>query len=301
MHDQRVPAPRRPEHARHDRRHGRITDTDQLVPRPGRVDERSQEVEDRRHAQLLADRAHEAHGRVEALGEAEAHARLRHAAGHAFGPDLDGHAQRLEHVRRAHRRRRGAVAVLAHRHAAPRGDERGQRRHVDARQPVAPGPDQVDRRPGLRLRPAGRARPRRAWRGPDPVTSSAVSPLACSRARKAPTCAGVASPARTISSVSSASVARERLPARSGGPGPRARSVPPQVPVEHAPGDQAELHLGGALDDGELLGVAVPLLGRDGPPCSRPRRAAGRRATRPARPARWRGTWPWTGTGRTPW
>ncbi len=40
-----------------------------------------------------------------------------------------------------------------------------------------------------------------------PVTSSAVSPLACSRTRKAPTCTGVASPARTTPSASSASAA----------------------------------------------------------------------------------------------
>ena len=38
-----------------------------------------------------------------------------------------------------------------------------------------------------------------------PVTSSAVSPLACSRVRKAATCAGVASPARTTPNASSAS------------------------------------------------------------------------------------------------
>ncbi len=45
-----------------------------------------------------------------------------------------------------------------------------------------------------------------------PVTSSAVSPLACSRDRNAPSWAGVASPERTILSVSSASAALSVLP-----------------------------------------------------------------------------------------
>ena len=43
---------------------------------------------------------------------------------------------------------------------------------------------------------------------------------------------------------------------------PRARSVPPQVPIQHTPGDEAELHLRRALHDRQLLGVPVPLLGR---------------------------------------
>src|SRR5437763_6565094 len=39
-------------------------------------------------------------------------------------------------------------------------------------------------------------------------------------------------------------------------------SVPPEVAVEHAFGDEAELDLAGALDDRELLGVAVVQLQR---------------------------------------
>src|SRR5450755_957793 len=100
-----------------------------------------------------------------------------------------------------------------------------------------------------------------------PVTSSIASPLACSKVRKAPICTGVASPESTrpkIASVS-ASVRDSRRVNRartSGQLSPTTASVPPEVPIQHTPGDQAELHLRGALDDGQLLGVAVPLLGR---------------------------------------
>ena len=72
----RAPAPGGAEDAGHDRRHGGVADADQLVAGPGRVGERPEEVEHGRHAELLADRADEAHGRVEALGEAEPHAGL---------------------------------------------------------------------------------------------------------------------------------------------------------------------------------------------------------------------------------
>src|SRR5580704_13579217 len=108
-----------------------------------------------------------------------------------------------------------------------------------------------------------------------PVTSSAVSPFACSNVRNAPTWAGVASPAKTTRMVASACAVvsaswRESVARTSGQPpnsaslttGSRSRSVPPQVVVQDAAGDQAELDLRRALDDGELLGVAVPLLRR---------------------------------------
>ncbi len=151
MDDQRVPAPRRPEDARHDGRHGRIADPDQLTRGPCGVGQRPEEVEHGWHAELLADRPNETHRRVEALGETEPHAGRGDAARHTFGSELYRHTERLQHVGRPHRRRRGAVAVLAHRHAAPCRDEGRQRRHVDARQAVAACPHQVDRQLGIRL------------------------------------------------------------------------------------------------------------------------------------------------------
>ncbi len=52
VNDHRAPAPGRPEHGRHDRRHRRIADADQLVAGPGRIGQGAEEVEDRRHAEL---------------------------------------------------------------------------------------------------------------------------------------------------------------------------------------------------------------------------------------------------------
>ena len=63
---------------------------------------------------------------------------------------LEVDAELLEHVGRACRRARGPVAVLRHRRAGGRGDERGRRRDVERVRAVAAGADDVDDRRALR-------------------------------------------------------------------------------------------------------------------------------------------------------
>ena len=100
--------------------HGRVVHPDHLARHPGRVGERADEVEQRRDAELGPHRTGVAHGRVEGAGEAEAHAGLGHAGGHARAVEVDADAERFEQVERAAGRAGLAVAVLAHRRARPR-------------------------------------------------------------------------------------------------------------------------------------------------------------------------------------
>ena len=95
------------------------------------------------------------------------------------------------------RRGGGPVAVLADRHAAPGDDEGGQGGDVDAAQPVAAGADQVDhhlRRPQAERAAARRRRP---WPGPTRSPLRSSRPWRAAGSRKAPICAGVASPDST--------------------------------------------------------------------------------------------------------
>ena len=124
--------------------HHRIRHPDGAAGRAGRVGERTQEVERRGRAQLAAHRCGEAHRRVEALGEAEPDADLAHAAGHALGPEVDHHTERLEHVDRPALRRRGTAAVLGDPRARCGGDDRGHGRDVHRAGAVAAGTTGVD-------------------------------------------------------------------------------------------------------------------------------------------------------------
>ena len=87
--------------------------------RLGRVGERAEHVDRRRTPSSRARRRGVPHRRVEHRREAEPDAGLVHARGHRRGRQVDGHAERLQHVRGAAGRRRGPVAVLDHRHARP--------------------------------------------------------------------------------------------------------------------------------------------------------------------------------------
>ena len=79
-----------------------------------------------RSAKLAPRHAGEPKRRVEDRREQEADAGLVDAARHAFGAEVDLHAELLEHVGRAAHRRRGAVAVLGDPRAAGGGDDRGR-------------------------------------------------------------------------------------------------------------------------------------------------------------------------------
>ena len=98
--------------AEHLRRHRLVAHADRLAAHACRVRQRTEKVERRRHAELLARRAEEPHRRVVARREAEADAGLPHATRDAFGAELDRDAERLEHVGRTALRRLRPVAVL---------------------------------------------------------------------------------------------------------------------------------------------------------------------------------------------
>ena len=306
VHDHGVPAARRSEDARHDRPHRRVAHANQLVPGARGVGERSEVVEDGGHTKLLAHRPDEAHGGVEALGEAEAHAGLRHATGDALGADLDGHAQRLEHVGCPHRRGGGPVAVLADGHAAARGDEGGECGHVDAGEPVAPGAHQVDDDGvTVRTRPGGAgvqwARHGGLDHGPrQPRHLLGRLPLGVQQGEEGPHLrrrgiTGQDDPQRLFGLLRG-----ERLVARQPGEdvGPTQSHQRSRSKMPRAIRPSCTCEVPSTMVNASRRGTTAR---SGGPPCSRRRPEAGRRATRPARPARSRGTWPWTGRGRTPW
>ena len=132
-----------------------------------------------------------------------------------------------------------------------------------------------------------------------PVTSSAVSPLACNRTRKAPP--GSAWPHRSQPSSGSLRPPRHSAtPAGSSGTELRARSVPPQVPLE----DTRAISPSCTWD---VPSTIVSCL------ASRYHCSVGWSSMYPAAPSSWtasdeartasssRGIWPWTGRGRIPW
>ena len=80
-------------------------DAHDLAARSGRVRDRADQVERRPHADLAAGRAGVLHGRVVARGEEEGEAVGAQGLGRLVGGQVRAHAQRLEDVGRAARRR----------------------------------------------------------------------------------------------------------------------------------------------------------------------------------------------------
>ena len=78
---------------------------------------RTEQVEDRSHAELAAQFRDMGHAAMELRGEAEREADAVEALLGPFGAGLDGHAQFAEHVGAAGLARNRPVAVLDHRHA----------------------------------------------------------------------------------------------------------------------------------------------------------------------------------------
>ena len=124
-----------------------------------RIGERAEEVEHRARAELDPRRADMPHRGMVGRREHEADARPRGCSRAIFsGAEVDLHAERREHVRRAGFRRERAVAVLGDRHARAGDDEGGAGRDVVGAGRVAAGADDVDRaRRGLRPASSGRA------------------------------------------------------------------------------------------------------------------------------------------------
>ena len=134
------------EHLGHQRQHPRIRDADHLRRRTGGVRERPEEVEHGGHAQLLANAHHERRGGVEHRREHEPDAGLGETPLDTRGIEVDTHAEFLEDVRRAAHRRRGSIAVLGHRNAASRNDDRGHGGDVERAGAVSAGSARVDDR-----------------------------------------------------------------------------------------------------------------------------------------------------------
>ncbi len=168
------------ERARDHLEEGGVGDADDLPRRAGGVRQRAEEVEDRAHGELLAHGDDEA-GRAVVRGrEHEAEADLLDAARDGVGREVDPHAERLEHVGRAGQAGRRAVAVLGHRAARARGDQRGGRRDVErlAAAARAGGVDQVVAARGHRARRSGASsrRARRARRRSPPWCAARSAP-----------------------------------------------------------------------------------------------------------------------------
>ena len=130
--------------AEHRLGHRRVGDTDHLPAHTGRVDERAEEVERRRHTELFARGSEEPHRGVVARREAEADAGRVDAGRDAIRSELDRDAERFEDVCRAAVGGRGAVAVLHDPHTRTRRDQRSHRRDVDGARAVAAGAARID-------------------------------------------------------------------------------------------------------------------------------------------------------------
>ena len=158
-----------------------VRDAEELALGAGRVRQRAEEVEDRAHRELLADR-HDVRRRLVVLGgEHEAEADLVDAGRDLVGRQLDRHPERLEHVGRARAAGRRAVAVLGDLAARGGRDQCRGGRDVEGRRP-SPGPRRVHEAVRVDVRPRRRAHASSARARPARAPSR---PWSCSAIRKA--------------------------------------------------------------------------------------------------------------------
>ena len=114
--------PLRAEHEqRPSEQHAKLRPPDtQKLPRCARgVDQRANNIKDRRHTELLSNGANVPHGVVQQRGEAEADAQLVEAAFDDFDAGLDVDAQGGQGIGRAAAATGCAIAVLGHRATRP--------------------------------------------------------------------------------------------------------------------------------------------------------------------------------------
>ncbi len=137
-----------------DRAHERLrVDADHLGARAGGVRERAEHVEHGTRGELAADGRRVAHRGMVRGGEHEAEAELVDRLRDPLRGLLEAEAELLEHVRRAGRRRDGAIAVLRDAGPGRRRHDRGRRRDVERAGAVAAGAGGVDQ--VVALRPHG--------------------------------------------------------------------------------------------------------------------------------------------------
>jgi len=119
-------------------------DAQQLKRGTGRIAERTQQVEDRRRAELLANRRDVLHRRMHVRREAEADSELVEAALDRGRRSIDVHPQRRQHIGRAALARDAAIAVLGDGHARRRGDDGRGRADVEQVAANAPRAARID-------------------------------------------------------------------------------------------------------------------------------------------------------------
>ena len=127
MHDERVLDAEPTERRRHALGDARVSNTEHLRARPGRVGERTEDVKDGANADLAAERRRKLHRRMVGRREHETEAGLLQTLRHRRRRQFDRRAERVEHVGAAALPGHTAVAVLGDGLTGP-GDHKSRRR-----------------------------------------------------------------------------------------------------------------------------------------------------------------------------
>ena len=145
-------------------KHPRVGDTEQLHPRPRRIDAGSEEIHDGPHFELPPDQRGMLHARVIGRREQEAEAGLVKQRPRLGRRHVDLRTDGLKDVGRAAARADAAVAMLGDRQAAGGGNECRRRRYVDQAGSIAARPATVSEQiiGALEWRCRGAQRPGRA-------------------------------------------------------------------------------------------------------------------------------------------
>ena len=129
----------------------RIVDADHCCGGVRRVDERTQEVKDRRRPQRPAHGCNPRKDRVQLLREEEPDSDLGDSALHRFRRAIQVEPARAKHICRSGFPADGAIAVLGDPRPCARSNEGCRGGDVEARATIATGSDHIDRwrKPGI--------------------------------------------------------------------------------------------------------------------------------------------------------
>ena len=120
---------------------------DELPGDPGRVGQRTEQIEDGAHAEVAPGAGRVTHRGMECGREQKRDAAGVEAAFDDRRGRIHGNPEGAEEIGASAAARDRAVAVLRDRHAAPGEDEGGQRRDVECRGAIAPGAAGIEPRP----------------------------------------------------------------------------------------------------------------------------------------------------------